>query len=75
MSASDSLKNGAEKLKGQVKETAGEVLDRPDLRKEGEAQQEKADAQQDADRLDEMAKEKQQEAFEREKEQDFQAER
>jgi uncharacterized protein YjbJ (UPF0337 family) len=63
MAASEPIKNLGEKVKGQIKETAGEVLDKEDLRREGEAQQNKAEAQDDADRLEEMAKEKQQEAF------------
>ena len=40
-------KGTAEEMKGRVKEAAGNLIGRSDLEREGEAQQEKADAQRD----------------------------
>ena len=40
-------KGAAEDVKGRVKEAAGTLLGNSDLEQEGEAQQEKADAQRD----------------------------
>ena len=40
-------KGGVEDVKGRVKEAAGTLLGNSDLEREGEAQQEKADAQRD----------------------------
>ncbi len=40
-------KGAAEEVKGRVKEAAGTLLGNSDLEREGEAQQEKADAQRD----------------------------
>ena len=40
-------KGGVEDLKGRVKEAAGSLTGNPELEREGEAQQEKAEAQRD----------------------------
>ena len=52
------LDNIADKAKGRFKQAAGEVLDDEDLQQEGEAQEEKAEAREDAERLEELAEEK-----------------
>lgn len=62
MSLTQNLKNLGEKLTGKAKEAAGEAIDNENLRKEGEAQQEKAEAKADAERLEELAEEKKDEA-------------
>ena len=45
MSFIDKAKNKAEELSGKAKEAVGAVTGRDDLRREGEAQSDKADAQ------------------------------
>jgi uncharacterized protein YjbJ (UPF0337 family) len=62
MSLSDNVKHLTDKVSGKAKEKAGEVFDDDSLRKQGEAQQNKAEAAEDAERLEELAREKQQEA-------------
>ena len=42
------VKGAVEGAKGKAKEVVGKVTDRDDLRREGQAQQDKADAQRDA---------------------------
>lgn len=54
--------NAAEELKGTAKEMAGKLLGDDDKVKEGQAQQERAEAAEDADRLEQAAAEKRQEA-------------
>lgn len=54
--------NAAEDLKGTAKELAGKLLGDDDKVKEGQAQQERADAAEDAERLERQAAERRQEA-------------
>ncbi|BBY41448.1 hypothetical protein MMAN_55820 [Mycobacterium mantenii] len=44
----EAVKGAVEGVKGKAKEVGGAVLGRDDLTKEGQAQQDKADAQRDA---------------------------
>lgn len=44
----EAVKGGVEGIKGKAKEVGGAVLGNDDLVKEGQAQQDKADAQRDA---------------------------
>ena len=44
----EAVKGAVEGAKGKAKEVVGKVTDRDDLRREGQAQQDKADAQRDA---------------------------
>lgn len=46
----EGIKGAVEDVKGKAKETIGTVTGRDDLTREGKAQQDKADAQQDAAR-------------------------
>ncbi len=43
----EAVKGAVEGVKGKAKEVVGKVTDRDDLRREGQAQQDKADAQRD----------------------------
>lgn len=62
MSVSENVKHLSDKVAGMAKEKAGEVVGDDSLRKQGEAQQNKAEASEDAERLEELAQEKRQEA-------------
>ena len=48
MGLQDKAENTAEGVKGKAKETIGAVTGRDDIRREGEAQQDKADSQREA---------------------------
>ena len=52
----------AEELKGTAKELAGKLVGDDEKVKEGQAQQERADAAEDAERLEQQAAHKRQEA-------------
>lgn len=54
--------HAAEELKGTAKEMIGKLLGDDDKVKEGQAQQERADAAEDAERLEQQAAQKRQEA-------------
>ena len=54
--------HAAEELKGTAKELAGKLTGDDDKVKEGQAQQERADAAEDAERLEQQAAQKRQEA-------------
>lgn len=54
--------NAAEELKGTAKELAGKLTGDDDKVKEGQAQQERADAAEEAERLEQQAQQKRQEA-------------
>lgn len=58
---SDAIANLTENLKGKAKEVAGDALGNDDLKDEGQAQQQKAEAAEEQRRLEELADEKQQE--------------
>jgi len=58
-----------EAVKGKAKEAAGAVTDNDDLRREGEAQQDKADAERDVARKEAEAEKARGEASAREAEQ------
>lgn len=62
-------KGAAEEVKGRVKEAAGTLLGNPDLEREGEAQQEKADAQREVAEHEAKADAARAEAWAREAEQ------
>jgi uncharacterized protein YjbJ (UPF0337 family) len=51
-----------EKLKGVAKETVGDAVGKDDMKREGEAQQKKAQKSDEAERLEEQAAEKRNEA-------------
>ena len=46
--AREAVEGTVEGVKGKAKEVVGKMTDRDDLRREGQAQQDKADAQRDA---------------------------
>ncbi len=52
----------AEELKGTAKELAGKLVGDDDTVREGQAQQERAEAAEDAERLEQQAAQKRQEA-------------
>ena len=54
--------HAADELKGTAKEMIGKLLGDDDRVREGQAQQERADAAQDAERLEQQAAQKRQEA-------------
>ncbi len=56
-----------EEAKGEAKEAAGDLTDNPELRREGQAQEDKAQAEQDATRARAEAKRQEASAEERER--------
>ncbi len=56
-----------EEAKGKAKEAAGDLTDNPELRREGQAQEDKAQAEQDATRARAEAKRQEASADERER--------
>ena len=61
---SNPMNESLEKAKGKMKQIAGDALDDAGLRREGEAQEDKAENAEDARKLEEMAAEKRREAAE-----------
>jgi uncharacterized protein YjbJ (UPF0337 family) len=59
MAESDNL---VEKVKGQAKEIAGDAVGDDELRREGQAQQHKVEAEEEAERLEQEAERKRQQA-------------
>lgn len=59
---SNQTNNVLEKLTGRAKQKAGDLLDNERLRREGRAQENKADARASAENLEKLAKEKRKEA-------------